>query len=197
VKRATLELVVFLLLVAAGAASRVLFRDLPNFAPIAAMALFAGYFFRSGTLAMLVPLSAMLISDWFIGFYDWKLMTVVYAMLTLPVALRPLVRKYLAIERHRASGTVASLAGLLSCSLGCSLLFFAATNFACWQGSTWYSQDWPGLLTCYAAAIPFFKYTLLGDLFYASALFGGYTLAVKLAWLPAAESELAEAHLEA
>ncbi len=194
-KRTTIEIAVVILLVAAGAASRVLFRELPNFAPIAAMALFAGYFFRSGSLAMLVPLSAMLISDCWIGFYDWKLMAVVYTMLTLPVALRPLIRKYLAIERRGASGTISSLAGLLTSSLGCSLLFFAATNFACWYGSTWYSQDWQGLAACYAAAIPFFKYTLLGDLFYAGLLFGSYAAAVNLSWLPPGENEFAKSSL--
>jgi hypothetical protein len=183
VKRATIEVIVFALLVTAGAASRILFRELPNFAPIAAMALFAGYFFCRGSVAMLVPLSAMLISDCFLGFYDWQLMTVVYAMLTLPVALRPLVRRFLAIEGGQFTRTAASLAGLLTCSLGSSLLFFVATNFACLYGSTWYPQNWLGLVECYAAAMPFFKYTLLGDLFYACLLFGAYATSVHWCWL--------------
>ncbi len=189
-KRATTEAIVFVLLVAAGAASRVVFRELPNFAPIAALALFAGYYFRHSVVALLVPLAAMLISDCFLGFYEWQLLAVVYAMLTLPVALRPLARKFLAIERRQLSRTAASLAGLLSCSLGSSLLFFAATNFAVWYGSTWYPQNWHGLVECYAAAMPFFKYTLLGDLFYASLLFGGYAAAVNLGWV----RDLAPAH---
>lgn len=184
-KRSALDAVLFVLLVSAGVASRVLLREVPNFAPIAAMALFAGYFFRSAWLAMLVPLVSLAIGDCFIGFYEIKLMIVVYAMLTLPVALRPLVRRYLSIEPRHASGTAASLLGLLTCSLSCSLLFFVTTNFACWLGSSWYSQDWQGLATCFAGAVPFFKYTLLGDLFYASVLFGTYALAVNLSWLPA------------
>ncbi|HUE71744.1 MAG TPA: DUF6580 family putative transport protein [Pirellulaceae bacterium] len=196
-QRATIEISVFLLLVAAGATSRVLFRELPNFAPIAAMALFAGYFFRRSSVAMLVPLSAMLISDCFLGFYEWPLMAVVYAMLTLPVALRPLARRFLTIERGQVSRTAASLAGLLTCSLGSSLLFFAATNFAVWCGSTWYPQSWQGLLACYGAAIPFLKYTLLGDLCYACLLFGGYAAAVNLNWLTSAEGERAAVDIRA
>lgn len=196
-KRATIEVIVFVLLVAAGATSRVLFRELPNFAPIAAMALFAGYFFRRSFVAMLMPLSAMLISDCFLGFYEWPLMAVVYAMLTLPVALRPLVRKFLTIERGQVSRTAASLAGLLTCSLGSSLLFFAATNFAVWCGSTWYPQNWQGLIECYAAAIPFLKYTLLGDLFYACLLFGGYAAAVNMSWLNSAQTKLAAVDIRA
>ena len=196
-KRAAASAVVFVLLVAAGVASRVLFRDVPNFAPIAAMALFAGYFFRRTWLAPLVPLLAMTISDCFIGRYDWKLMAVVYAMLTLPVAWGPLTRRFLAIERHSASRTARSLAGLVTCSLGCSLAFFVVTNLACWYLDDWYPHNWQGLTACYAAAIPFFKYTLLGDLFYASILFGGYALAVSLARMSASDSDLLQSQLEA
>lgn len=190
-KRTLLEAAVLILMVAAGAASRVFLRDVPNFAPIAAMALFAGYFFRMVWLAPLAPLLAMTISDGIIGGYDWKLMAVVYGMLTLPVCLRPLVRRVLKIERQTRSHAAASLAGLLTCSLGCSLLFFLVTNFACWYGSSWYPQTGAGLAACYAAAIPFFRYTLLGDLFYACTLFGGYTLAVNSRWAQIAECELA------
>lgn len=188
--------VVFVLLVAAGAASRVLFREVPNFAPIAAMALFAGYYFRRAWLAPLVPLLALAISDWFIGLYDWKLMVVVYGMLTLPAALRPLVRRFLAIERQPASRTALSLLGLVTCSLGCSLAFFLATNFACWYFDNWYPHNWQGLTACYAAAIPFFKYTLLGDLCYASVLFGGYAAVVNLWRLSATESGLAQSPVQ-
>lgn len=193
-QRSLIEFTALIVLVVAGAASRIWFRDLPNFAPIAAMALFAGYFFRTAWLAMLVPVAAMLVSDAFIGFYDWKLMAVVYGALTLPVALRPLLRHYLAIEPRRVRGVAQSLLGLMTCSLGCSLLFFAATNFACWYGSNWYPQTWQGLTACYVAAIPFFKYTLLGDLIFACLLFGGYALAINLLRQSSGGQDLAAAN---
>ena len=89
-KRETVvDVAILTLLVAAGAGSRVLFHDLPNFAPIAALSLFAGYFFRRWTLAVFVPLLAMAISDAVLGAYQWQMMVVVYAMLALPVATRP------------------------------------------------------------------------------------------------------------
>ncbi len=37
------------------------------------------------------------------------------------------------------------------------------------------TQD--GLITCYVAAIPFFRNTLVGDAVYTTALFGEYALA--------------------
>ena len=33
-----------------------------------------------------------------------------------------------------------------------------------------------GLMSCYAAGIPFLKGTLLGDLFYSLVLFGGFAI---------------------
>jgi len=36
------------------------------------------------------------------------------------------------------------------------------------------SPTFSGLLSCYAAGIPFFKNTLLGDIFYVGVLFGSF-----------------------
>jgi hypothetical protein len=33
-----------------------------------------------------------------------------------------------------------------------------------------------GLVPCYAAAVPFFQWTVLGTLFYSALLFGGFAL---------------------
>ena len=46
-------------LITAGVALRLVFRDVPNFAPVAALALFAGYYFRNAGWALLVPLSVV------------------------------------------------------------------------------------------------------------------------------------------
>jgi formate-dependent nitrite reductase membrane component NrfD len=46
------------------------------------------------------------------------------------------------------------------------------TNFASWLNNPMYTQNFSGLLTSYIAGIPFFRNTLLGDLFYLSVLFG-------------------------
>jgi hypothetical protein len=174
---------IFAGLVIAGAGSRVFFRDLPNFAPIAAMALFAGYFFRSAWVALAVPLAAMLASDAVIGGYEWQTMLVVYGMLALPVAFRLPARRWLQPNRASWSGAFATFAGLLTLSMVSSLLFFLATNLACWQWSEMYEHNLAGLTRCYTSALPFFRHTLLGDAFFAVALFGGHTLAVNLGWL--------------
>ncbi len=175
------RLTIFAGLVAAGALSRIYFRELPNFAPIAAMALFSGYFFRSAKVAVLVPLLAMALSDLFIGGYEWQMMAIVYGALTLPVAFRVPLRKYLAIERGSTSSAAVGLGGLLTYSLASSLFFFLATNFAWWPWSM-YERDWNGLLLCYQQGLPFFRYTLAGDLFFGTVLFGSYAAAINLGW---------------
>mgnify|MGYP003335744769 FL=1 len=55
-----------------------------------------------------------------------------------------------------------------------SLIFFAVSNLGCWVGSTMYPQTIGGLMTCYAAGIPFLQGTLWGDIFYSGLLFGLY-----------------------
>ena len=62
--------------------------------------------------------------------------------------------------------------GLVSCALAASILFFVVTNFAVW--ATWYKASPEMFLPCYLQAIPFFRYTLLGDLSFGTMLFGGY-----------------------
>ena len=54
------------------------------------------------------------------------------------------------------------------------------TNFAVWAFSGMYSLDMAGLVQCYVAALPFLKYTVAGDLFWAAVLFGGAWLVQRL-----------------
>jgi len=189
VKRQTMvEVLAFLTLVLTCAAVRIALQDLPNFAPVAAVALFAGYFFRSAAFAVAVPLTAMAVSDAFIGGYDWRMMLTVYAMLALPVAARGPLRRHLAFTDK---ATWKPVFGLLSCSLAASVAFFAVTNFACWAWFSLYEHTWTGLLTCYAQALPFFRATLAGDMFFAVVLFGSYGLVTSLvtASRPALQTE--------
>jgi hypothetical protein len=175
------ELATFVILVASGVALRLACHELPNFAPVAALALFAGYFFQSAWLALLVPLAVMGISDCVLGGYHVGVMALVYAMLAFPVLLRGWLRRTFVLGGNRVSETLVPLAGLLSCGLLSSVLFFVVTNFGVWLGFNTYATSWAGLGQCYLAALPFFRYTLAGDLFFAGVLFGTYALALAFA----------------
>jgi hypothetical protein len=167
----------FVLLVAGGVALRLTCHDLPNFAPVAAIALFAGYFFRSRMLALCVPLSVMAVSDWFLGGYHPMMMLIVYSMLALPVAFRGWLREAFDLRQKNAG---VPLVGLFSCGLLSSVLFFLFTNLGVWCWFGMYDRSLAGLWHCYIAAMPFFRYTLAGDAFFSVLLFGSYALALSL-----------------
>lgn len=133
-----------------------------NFAPVAAISLFSGFFFRRYFMAL--PLVIMLVSDIFIGLYEWKLMAVVYFSFIVII--------FLGMSLRNNKSTMS----IIGYSLAGSFLFFILTNFAVWLFSSWYVHSYGGLLNCYAMAIPFFKNTLTGDLFYTAMIFGCYEI---------------------
>ena len=174
-KRRTEQILVFAGLVSACVGLRLYFQAIPNFAPVAAVALFAGYYFQSRWLALLAPVTVMAISDRFTGGYQPVLMATVYGFLALPALIgRPLRQKL------DQAGPISSSLTLLTCSLASSLLFFVATNLATWLVTPWYPRTLAGLSQCFVSAVPFFRYTLMGDLFFATALFGTYALVRQL-----------------
>ncbi|HEY4694523.1 MAG TPA: DUF6580 family putative transport protein [Candidatus Nanoarchaeia archaeon] len=135
----------------------------PNFAPIGAMALFGGaYLGRKWAIAL--PLVAMFLSDLFIGFDSLTSRLTVYGSF----ALIGLIGMWL--KNHR------SFQNVVLAALGSSVLFFVTTNFGVWAFGTLYPKTAEGLVACFVAAIPFFRNTLMGDLFYTTVFFGGYEL---------------------
>ena len=153
----------------AAATSRLLPHP-PNFTPIAAMALFSGSHFADKRAAFTVPLAAMLVSDVVLtltlyGFAAFSLMPFVYGSFLLIVCLG------LGIRNRKTLLTIGGAA------LTGSVLFFFLTNLGVWLRGHLYPLTMDGLVTCYVAAIPFFRNTLVGDALYTTALFGGYALA--------------------
>jgi hypothetical protein len=188
VKRpAWIDALVFIVLVTAGVQLRIALEYLPNFAPVAALALFAGYFFRSRIVGMAVPMSIMLISDAYIGRYAWYQMVVVYGMLALPVLMRGFLRKHLSLQQSGWKQVAISFAGLLACSFASSVLFFLATNAVCLG---WYEPTIAGVAKCYWQALPFFRYTLTGDALFAVLTFGLYAAACHWSMLPSTRNDV-------
>jgi len=130
----------------------------PNFAPIGALALFSGSNFKKKT-AYLIPLSAMFVSDIFLGLHS----TMVFVYLSF-ILITFIGRGVQSLKFSR----------LLLASLGSSFLFFLITNFGVWQMFSFYPKTLNGLIQCYTMAIPFFRNTVLSDLFYSFSFFYGY-----------------------
>ena len=135
----------------------------PNFAPIAAMALFGGAYFNKKWAAFLVPLAALFLTDLIIGFHET--MWAVYLSFALIVVLG------MTMLKEKKVGNI-FFASVIS-----SVSFFIITNFGVWLSTGYYAKTGAGLAACYTAAIPFFHQTLLSDLFFVGILFGAYHLA--------------------
>jgi hypothetical protein len=143
----------------------VIMRLLPhpaNFAPVAAVAIFGGAVLPR-KLAIWVPLVAMAASDFVIGFYT--IMPIVWAC----YAITAIAASYMLQKRNVTKVAAFTIAG--------SLFFFVVTNFAVWLWGDMYTLNFSGLVQCYTMALPFFRNTLAGDLFYTAALFGLYEVA--------------------
>jgi hypothetical protein len=136
----------------------------PNFAPVGATSVFAGARLP-GWQAYLVPLALMAITDpiinsWY-GLPAFSLGRLfVYASFLISVW----IGQRLQTTEH---------AGRIALALFASAVqFFIISNFGTWAMGGWYAHTPSGLLACYIAAIPFFGWTLLGDLTYGAILFG-------------------------
>ncbi len=135
----------------------------PNFTPIAAIALFGGTYIKRKELALILPFSALLISDLFLGFHST--MVAVYASFAIIVAMGFVLRRLVSVH------------GVVLASLASSLLFFLVTNFAVWySGLVPYPHTTAGLTASYTAGLPFLWNGVMGDLFYNGILFGAYYL---------------------
>lgn len=162
-------LVVGVIFTAVAIAARLL-PHLPNFVPVTALALFAG-FYLSKQWSIVLPIVAMIISDLIIGFYEPEVMVSVYASFLVAVTIGWGVRRF-GSEKNNA-------ALLFVGSMSSSVFFFLVTNWAVWAFTQMYAKNLGGLLMSYQMALPFFKWSFVGDLAWTVAFFGGYALVVR------------------
>jgi len=159
-------------LILLAAFSRII-SHMPNFSPLGAIGLFGVAHFSKKWHAFLIPIVATWLSDLFInnviytqyyptftwfndGFY-WQYSS--YLLITLAglfIFSKVTTRRVLV-------GALAS-----------TTIFFLVSNFGCFPNNPTYTQNFSGLMTCYAAGIPFLRGTLLGNLFYSGVLFGSF-----------------------
>ncbi|HXA02714.1 MAG TPA: DUF6580 family putative transport protein [Cytophagaceae bacterium] len=146
-----------------------------NFSPLGAIGLFGAAYFSKKWQAFLIPVAAIWLSDLFITnviygqshtsfvwFYDgfyWQ-----YGSFALITLVGFFIFRKVSLQRILA-GTLLS-----------TTIFFLVTNFGCFPNNPIYTQDFNGLITCYAAGIPFINGTLFGDLFYSGLLFGSFAI---------------------
>jgi len=131
----------------------------PNFTPVAAMALFGGVYL-SKRLAFIFPLVVMFVSDMFLGFH--QSMPYVYIGFFLTVLLGFAIRQ---------KPSFFKVAGMTFLS---AIVFFLITNWGFFLTNSLYPKTFSGQMSAYFMALPFFRNSLLGDFFYTGLFFGSY-----------------------
>jgi hypothetical protein len=173
------NLIIFALLILAASLYRVWDGRPWGFAPQIAMALFAGSVCRDKRYAFLFPILSMLISDALYqllysqgltpikGFYggQWENYLLIASVTIIGFF----------INKNKVSQIVAgSLAG--------AIFYFIVSNFTVWIGSGLdinnqpYPKTIEGLMSCFTAALPYFKWSVLSTLVFNGIFFGAYYL---------------------
>ncbi len=143
-----------------------------NFTPVGATFLFCGFATRRPS-SLILPLAAYVASDIALDLFVYRMPLGVGALFVwLGFAFVWLIGR--ALRRYP------NLGGLFAASLASSIVFFLASNFGTWLQGPMYPHTFAGLSAAYAAGIPFFQNTVVGDLIYNTILFGLAALLVML-----------------
>jgi len=192
--------VAFILLIVVAALSRLMTYSIAGFAPQMAMAIFGGAVIKDKKWAFALPLLSLLISDCIMeilfqtgvkerqGFYDGQWATYLcFAVLTVYGFLMQKV----------------NLKNIFLFSVSGSLVFFILSNFFVWIGAGGLGRPltFNGMLLCYGDAIAYYRdnglikgfvaNSVLGDLIWSFAIFGGYYLINKFTVAPKHEAATA------
>ncbi len=133
-----------------------------NFAPIGAIALFAGAVMNR-RYALWLPLVIMIASDLIIGLHP-------LIMYTWGAFL--LIGLFGTSLRGKPNWFRVPVG-----SLSASLIFFVVSNFGVWIEGRLYPATWQGLGDCFLRALPFWRSTLVSDLSFSVLFFGLYAVA--------------------
>ena len=136
----------------------------PNMAPIATIAIFAGTYLPKRVVPW-VPLAIMIASDLIIGLHDVVFYTWGAFILIGFLGMR-----------LKENKTVLNIFGTTVLS---ALLFFVISNFG--VALAWYPHTAQGFINCYVQALPFLRNTMISNIVFAFLLFGSYELIRKLA----------------
>lgn len=161
-----IAIVAFIILVAAT--SR-LIPHLHNFSPLIAMSVFGAAYLKNTKLIWWLPLAATFLSDIALHFFVYSDFTFFYPGLIFQylaygaiILVSTIIFKKVNVLRIG----IATLAG--------ALLFFLISNFGSWIVISEYSKNLQGLISAYAAGIPFFKGTFYSTLLFSVLLFSAY-----------------------
>ena len=122
-----------------------------NFTPILAAGIFSGFYFKNFFLSLFIVVSAMFLSDIYLGFHNTMFFT--YIALAIATGIGIYIKQLKTFEIF-VSGFVSSVC------------FFIITNFGAWISLEMYEKNLSGLINSHVMAIPFFHNTLISTIIY-------------------------------
>jgi len=133
-----------------------------HFTPVGAALLFFGA--HRSKREMAIPVALLVLSDLLLNRFVYNIplhadQIVVWAWYAGAIAIGMLLRKHLSAPRVAGASVAASIS------------FYLVSNFAVWASYEMYPKTWQGMLACYAAAVPFFRNTVVGDLIFSAVFF--------------------------
>ena len=152
-----------------------------NFSPVSSMALFAGAYALNQRQAILWSILPIWISNlilnnvvypqYFDGF-SWGI-DFVHLSIFAGIAL--------------IGSRISNIGSFVGANVISVIGFFILSNLAVWAGdaigygfkvgnAVVYAKDFSGLMTCYAAALPFLKNAIVSQFLFSTVLFGGFEL---------------------
>ena len=173
--KSIINALIVVLLVIIGISTRFLFlidgeSILPNFSAVGAVAIFGACYFK-GVSKWIIPLAILWVSDLILNnvFYAqyYESFQVVG---NLWVYLSFIVAGLIAYKIMRKP----SWGRLAITGISAGVVFFLISNFGVWMSGTMYPMTSAGLIACFEAGIPFFRNTVLGNVFYSFVLVGLY-----------------------
>jgi len=168
-----------LLMVAVAAITRLItpaiFNGAANFSPYDAIALYCGAYLSNRLAAFFVPVLAIFFSDVLVNHFYFNGWTLFYDGWYWQYASYALIAGLAQLTLSKKINVLR----VGSASMLASLIFFMLSNAGVWIGGHLYPYTVDGFINCYIQALPFFKNTFLGDLFYTGFSFTAIELILK------------------
>lgn len=173
------------ILVAGAILAAALFRLVPhwpNFTPMGAIALMGGALVANRLAGALIPLAAMVISDFLtvvlinfawttpVEYFTSPQTGFVYLGILSNICIGYLLGNVSIKKEGISLFSKHFSTSLLSAALVSAILFFLISNFGTWVSGL--TPGNPSLMAVYALGIPFFGYSLLANVFYSFLFFG-------------------------
>lgn len=144
-----------------------------NFVPVFAMILFASVHLKNKLQAILISIGALWLSDLYIN--NWgKYAEYHNDFVLFSSPFNYLSYLLIALIGFKLFQSTISIKKVFGSSLFIGVVFFIVSNFGVWFSGFMYPLTFDGLLSCYIAAIPFFRATLASNILFSFILFGGY-----------------------